>query len=103
MAIGLTERLYYNSPIWLQNIFVSGQGWIFRYRRAHERILRTQFEFLLKSEHWTAEQFLTYQGEQLRRLLRLAFQHVPYYQALQNKLGCKPEDFKRPEDIRLLG
>jgi len=96
------ENLYNNSPIWLQNIFVSGQGLLFRYRRANERIMRAQFEFLLKSQHWTTAQFREYQGEQLRRLLRLAFQHVPYYRDLKEKLGCEPEDFKNPEDIRRL-
>ena len=102
MANYLIERIYGKSPLWLQNIFVSGQGLLFRYRRANERILRAQFEFLVKSEHWTAEQFREYQGEQLRQLLRLAFQHVPYYRDLKRKLGCEPEDFKDPEDIRLL-
>lgn len=99
---GFIDKIYYQSPIWLQNIFVSGQGLLFRYRRANESIVRAQYEFLLKSEHWTAEQFRQYQGEQLRRLLRLAFQHVPYYRNLQEKLGCEPEDFRNPEDIRLL-
>jgi phenylacetate-CoA ligase len=102
MSENLMERIYYKSPIWLQNIFTSGQGLLFRYRRANERILRAQFEFLLKSEGWTPEQFREYQGGQLRRLLGLAFQHVPYYRDLKRKLGCEPEDFKEPEDIRLL-
>jgi phenylacetate-CoA ligase len=102
MAGKFIERLYYNSPIWLQNIFVSGQGLLFRYRRANERILRAQFEFLLRSEHWTTEQFRDYQVQQLRHLLHIAFNHVPYYRDLQKKLGCDLEDFKRPEDIRLL-
>jgi phenylacetate-CoA ligase len=102
MADDLIEKIYYQSPIWLQNIFVSTQGWLFRYRRADERIIRAQFEFLLKSERWTAEQFREYQGEQLRRLLRLAFQHVPYYRDLQKKIGCAPEDFKSPEDLCIL-
>ena len=102
MAGTLTDRIYYHAPIWAQNFLVSLKGLEFRYRRGNDQIIRKQYEFLLSSEHWPPEKFRQYQGEQFRKLLRLAFSQVPYYRDLQKKLGCAPEDFKEPEDIRLL-
>ena len=102
MTFTLKEKIYNKSPIWLQNIIVSTQGLLYCYWRGNDRIIRSQFEFLLKSEHWTSAQMREYQGQQLRRLLRVAFAQVPYYRELQKKLGCQPEDFKEPEDLKRL-
>ena len=102
MASKLSEKLYNHSPLWLQNILISAKGWEFRYRRANDQIIGEQLQFLLQSERWSLEQFQQYQGEQLRRLLRIAFNQVPYYKELQKNLGCEPEDFKHPDDIRML-
>ncbi len=102
MAKDLIEKIYAKSPLWLQNIMSSAKGWEFRYRRVNDRIMRRQLEFLLDSEYWSPEEYRDYQREQLRQLLRIAFNNVPYYKELRKGLGCEPEDFKDPEDIRLL-
>jgi len=102
MATDIKEYIYYRSPIWLQNIIVSGQGLLFRYRRADERIMREFYEFLIKSNRWTTEQYRSYQLIKLREILKIAFNNVPYYRDLQKELRCEPEDFKKPEDISFL-
>lgn len=102
MAEDLSEKIYYNSPTWLQHIFTSLKGLEFRYRRADERIMREHFHFLVKSQYWNYEEFQKYQTQKLRELLAIAFSQVPYYQDVQKNLGCSLEDFQRPEDIRLL-
>jgi len=56
----------------------------------------------MESERWSLEQYRDYQVKQLRELLTLAFQHVPYYRELKRKLGCEPQDFKTVEDIQQL-
>jgi phenylacetate-CoA ligase len=102
MADELMNKIYQRAPIWLQDLMVSLKGWEFRYRRENHGIKSEYFQFLLKSEHWDAEQFRQYQGQQLHQLLETAFTHIPYYRGLQQKLKCEPGDFKVPEDIRLL-
>jgi phenylacetate-CoA ligase len=96
------ENLYNKSPIWLQNIFVSVKGWDYRYRRANNKIIREQFRFLQKSGNWSSEQYYYYQIQELKKLLSFSFQHVPFYRDMQKKIGCEPNDFKKPEDIQLL-
>ena len=98
----LIEKLYYNFPIWLQNILVSIKGAQLRYRRGNDRIIKEYIRFLLKSEKWSQEQYYSYQTQEMRKLLNIAFQHVPYYREMKNKIGCQLNDFKSPEDIRLL-
>jgi phenylacetate-CoA ligase len=98
----LTEKLYYHSPIRLQNFFISAKGLEFRYRRANNKIVEDQFRFLLKSENWSSEQYRNHQIKEMRKLLNIAFHHVPYYREIKKKLGCDINDFKKPEDIYLL-
>ncbi|MBN2199175.1 MAG: phenylacetate--CoA ligase family protein [Candidatus Aminicenantes bacterium] len=38
----------------------------------------------------------------LKKLLRYAYLHVPYYRRLFDSVGLKPEDIRNPEDFRLL-
>lgn len=102
MAGDLQEKIYNHAPIWLQHILISVKGWEFRYRREIPAIKAEHYNFLLQSQKWTTEQFRTYQTQQLQEMLRTAFAHVPFYHKLQKKLKCEPEDFKTPEDIRLL-
>lgn len=96
------ENVYNKSPIWLQNIFISVKGWQFRYGRENNRILKNQYSLLLKSEKWSYEQYRDYQIQELRKILNLAFQHVPYYRNMQKEIGCQVDDFKNLEDIQLL-
>ena len=102
MADDLSEKIYYKSPTWLQHVFVSIKGWEYRYRRADDRIMRNHYQFLMKSQYLIFEEFQKYQLQQLHNILRIAFAHVPYYREIQKKLGCTLNDFRSPEDIRLL-
>ncbi len=99
-AFGIAEACYQRAPVWLQHLFVSAQGFDFRYRRADQARMRAEFDFLLGSETWSAEEYHRYQVRRLQALLRVAFARVPYYRELQKGLGCFPGDFKEPEDIR---
>lgn len=102
MAVYHMEKIYENSPIWFQNLMISVKGLQFRCQRASTGVMREHYNFLLASQYWRVEQFRDYQMKKMRQLLSIAFQHVPYYRDMQQRLGCHVEDFKRPEDIRLL-
>lgn len=102
MSLDYMESIYQKSPVWFQNLMVSLKGLQFRYQRASTKIMQEQFNFLLTSQYWRLEQFRDYQLQRMRQLLELAFQHVPYYRDMKNKLGCQLEDFKTLENLSLL-
>lgn len=82
---GLTDRIYFASPIWAQQIGVAlfGLQWYrWRYNPHFHRLVA---ELSLR-EHWALEQFTTYQDEQLGRLL-IAAQKSPYYQQVFAEVG----------------
>ncbi len=64
-----------------------------RYGPAFSRTLK----FLKESQWWSREELERYQAQQLERVLKHAYAHVPYYHRLFKRLGLKPEDLARPE------
>jgi phenylacetate-CoA ligase len=71
-------------------------------RRRFRRTVSEWHDFLENSEHWSREGLHAYAIAQLRDLLTHAYQHVPYYRAVFDDLGGRPEDIRRPEDLRSL-
>ena len=63
--------------------------------------LRT-YSLLKKSQWWSREQLDEYQFQQLSRLLKHAYHHVPHYTKVFDERGLKPEDIKDFTDLRKL-
>lgn len=64
-------------------------------------ILRLR-RFLERSQ-WADEADLErYQGDRLRATVRHAYARVPYYRALFDRLGLRPEDIDGPQDLEAL-
>jgi phenylacetate-CoA ligase len=95
-------RLYRSAPRPVQNALISIKGAQFRWMRANKKLMAREFENLLVSQHWSAEQFRAYQLQKLQELLAFAFDRVPYYRQMKQTLGCDPRDFKSVEDIQYL-
>ncbi|MBI5308206.1 MAG: phenylacetate--CoA ligase family protein [Planctomycetes bacterium] len=76
----LSERIYFASPIWLQQLAVSSYGWLWYRRRMSRHFYRLVAEYQSR-DNWTREQFLAYQEKQLLQLLETA-DGSPYYQAI---------------------
>ena len=53
-------------------------------------------------ETMPAEQIRALQEEKLKKQVKHVYEHVPYYRALMDKKGVKPEDIKCLEDISKL-
>ena len=102
MAGHISDVVYSHSPVWVQNVLVSLRGWEYRHVRSNDILIRQQASFLEKSEQWSADDFDKYQTEQMRFLLSVAFEHVPWYRELKRQMGCNVEDFRTVEDLRLL-
>jgi len=60
------------------------------------------YNFLQKSQWWSKEQLEEYQMRQLSKLLRHAYQNVPYYRKIFNERGLKPIDIRCLDDLRKL-
>ncbi len=63
------------------------------------RLLR-RYLFYRRSQHWTRRQLGAYQDEQLRRLIRHAGRHVPYYRELFETIGLDPTSFRGRRDLQ---
>ncbi|MAT72657.1 MAG: hypothetical protein CMJ58_24520 [Planctomycetaceae bacterium] len=67
-----------------------------RLRRPREwRVLR----LLLTTQFWSRERIRQYQFGKLKRLLRHAFDNVPYYRRQFDQIGATPDDIRRFEDL----
>ncbi len=57
---------------------------------------------LLVPGNRTREAIQTFQGEQLRRLVRHAYDKVPYYRKLFDRSGVRPDAIRGREDLHLI-
>lgn len=74
---GLTDKIYFASPIWVQQAGVALYGWQW-YRRRYSPHFYRLVEELNARERWSADQFRAYQEERLGHLLATA-RNAPYY------------------------
>ena len=92
------RRLYDASPVWLQNLMVTVEG----YRKKRERYgphFARWREFFAESFAWSRERLEAYQDEQLRQVVRCAWEHVPFYRRRFEALGLTPDDVTTVRDL----
>ena len=99
MALDL-KALYDASPIAIQNVMVSVQGWQFAYRRWDPAFVRDLVEQLLESQWWPANQFRAYQNEKLHAHVRFAGERIPYYRFLFRREGIDPNQIRTCDDLK---
>ncbi len=58
------------------------------------------YTLLKESQWWSKEQLEEYQLQQLKKLLIHAFENVPYYTKLFNKIDLKPGDINSLQDLQ---
>ena len=64
-------------------------------------VLKYYKEFM-ETQWWPYERLVELQSEQLQRLIRFAYEYVPYYRQLFVSLGLKPSDINSPQDLQKL-
>ena len=83
-----------------------GAGWIKRQISPHwlwdSKEFQEYFEFLQKSQWWSLDELKAYQLEQLKRLVKFAYEKVPYYQRSLKVKHLNPSDIKTLDDLQLL-
>ncbi len=66
------------------------------------KVFRETYAFLQESQWWSKEKLEEYQLEQLSKLLRHAYENVPYYQRVFDERGLKPKDIQDFKDLQEL-
>jgi phenylacetate-CoA ligase len=60
------------------------------------------YNFLQESQWWSREKLEVYQMQQLEKLLRHAYENVPYYRRVFDERGLQPKDIQSTDDLRKL-
>lgn len=60
------------------------------------------YNFLQESQWWSREKLKEYQMQQLSKLLKHAYENVPYYRGIFDERGLKPEDIQDFADLKKL-
>lgn len=72
------RKIYAVMPVSVQNLMMSVRGWAFN-RNRYTKKYAQYFDNLMRSQWFSVEQFRDLQTVELRKLIREAAQHVPYY------------------------
>jgi phenylacetate-CoA ligase len=92
------DRVYANSPPWIQNIGLSAYGYVWR-RRRFGGDFRKYLSTFVQREEYSPKEWRDYQTLQLRKLLAHAVKHVPYYRQTLGHKDKKGFSNFDPEDL----
>lgn len=80
------ERIYACLPVWLQNVMVSFQGWVYN-RKRYSKNYTSYVNKLMRSQWLSHERLKEIQTQELQSLVREAIEYVPYYNKLFKKVS----------------
>lgn len=96
----IAEFVYNRSPYYLQNIYI----WIGKWnenRKTHKYLADRRQE-LIDTEGFSLSELEEMQLERLKRLVKEAYDNVPYYREIFRKIKARPTDIKKLEDITII-
>ena len=94
----LIERVYPRLPVFLQ----SASCWYSGRKESRARfgpLFDRHLRELMDSEKWSAAEIEAFQDEQVRRLIRHAYDNVPFYGERWRSLGITPDDIRSRADL----
>jgi phenylacetate-CoA ligase len=91
--LGLQEKIYNGSPVFIQNLMVSAYGYTWMKRR-FGGVFKAELEKARQREHFTTAQWQNYQAAALQRLLQHAYSSVPYYRDTFTAAGLNSQSIK---------
>ena len=71
-------------------------------RLRHGCFFEQMLREIAERDRWTSQQFLEFQNEQLRIIVRHAASYVPYYRKIFFEYGINPNSINSIEDLKLL-
>ena len=57
---------------------------------------------MMKRAYWNRDRLIRYQNKKLRKIVKHAYDHVPFYHAKLRETGIKPDDIKTAKDLNKL-
>lgn len=97
----LAERLYFASPVTIQNALVSLMGYRL-YAKRYTGIYHELRQLVQESREWSRKQRETYQSEQLFIMAKHCRQNIPFYQKLFAEYGLHENDLTNISDLKKL-
>lgn len=94
----LGSVLYNLAPVWGQNLILSGYSLLLDRERYGERF-RGFRDLLAKTEWYSENELIAYQDEQLRALIKHAYETVPFYRRRFDEGKLKPSDIRGQHDL----
>jgi phenylacetate-CoA ligase len=94
----VAAALYRASPIWAQNLMLTGFSAVLERERYGGRYRGYQ-ELLSRTETWSLRDLQGYQDERLHLVVKHAYETVPYYRRRFDELKLKPTDVKGRSDL----
>lgn len=95
------KKIYELSPIYIQNFFVTAQGFRLK-RKKYGRFFEHYFEELSRMQWLPLEELIEIQNRKLREIINWAYSTVPYYREIFDRLNLKPADIKTVSDLHKL-
>lgn len=92
------EETYQYLPGWAQTIALNAYAF-----RLHRRRRGTEFDDLVESwegsQWWDSERLRTWQNRRLRKLVRYAYDRIPFYRDRWQKIGLDPREIRGVKDL----
>ncbi|MDS1309939.1 phenylacetate--CoA ligase family protein [Marinobacter xiaoshiensis] len=99
---GITEAIYYRSPVFMQNLLVSAYGYKLYRKRYSGSLYREIMEKVRLSRSWNSEEIEAYQSERLHEMVKHCRLNIPYYQQQFAEHGIHENDITSTEHITRL-
>lgn len=96
--MGISEKLYKNSPILLQTLLLNLKATELYFERYGSKFWKLFEEF--NKNQWLSEtEIEEYQNQKLRALIQHAYKTVPYYNQMMKAEKLSPADIKSKDDL----
>ena len=95
------ESIYMASPVWLQNMLVSGMGYGL-YQKRYAGLYHQLLEQVRQTRDWTPAQRKTWQNQHLHQMVKHCRHHIPWYQKQFAEYGLHENDITSLADLRKL-
>lgn len=96
-----SSDLYFKLPVFMQNIACTIYGIQEGRKRYGGRF--TEFSrWVNESQNWSLDKLLDYQNRQVARIVKRAYNEVPFWNERFRKLGLSPDDIKSVDDLKKL-
>ena len=95
------RNLIRKAPPWIKQPIKYAYSLI-PYERRLGKVFWDTYNFLQESQWWSKEQLEEYQMTELEKLLKHAYENVPYYRRVFDERGLKPKDIQDFGDLKKL-